>query len=145
MTTYKILIVENDEDEQFFMNKGFAKAGGFEVLAILGNGEQLFEWLDQNPGRQPDLILSDLNMPGMNGTDILEELNNRSGAERIPVVITSTSSTRSIMEKCLQAGAALYLVKPDTFIHYEPFVRELHRTIAANGILPRQAASESGS
>jgi len=47
----------------------------------------------------------------------------------IPVIITSTSSTKVIIDKCLALGAADYIVKPDTFIEYVPYVKKLHKLI----------------
>ncbi|RYY86223.1 MAG: response regulator [Chitinophagaceae bacterium] len=135
MRTYKIILVENDEDEQLFMREGFDKAGGFEILAQVDNGEGLMRWLDEHPSTQPDLVLTDLNMPGMNGMDILQAFQSNAQRRKIPVIVTSTSSTRSIMEKCLQAGAALYIVKPDTFIQYETYVHNLRKLIEDKGLV----------
>lgn len=130
MKTYKIIIVENDEDEQFFMKEGFEKATGlFEIIAQVGNGDHLFSWLEENPGSLPDIILSDLNMPGRNGYDIITYMKESPLWSHIPVIITSTSSTPSIIAKCLALGAADYIVKPETFIAYVPYVEALHQRI----------------
>ena len=130
MRNYKIIIVENDEDEQFFMKEGFEKAGDlFQIIAQVRNGDHLFSWLEENPGNLPDIVLSDLNMPGRNGYDIIVSMKESPLLSHIPVVITSTSSTRSIIDKCLAMGAADYIVKPDTFIAYVPYVEALHRRI----------------
>lgn len=129
MKTYKILIVENDEDERFFMKEGFDAAGLFQILTMLKNGDELFEWLAQPPLVLPDLILSDLNMPGKNGYDIIDEIRAHPLYSAIPVVITSTSSTPTIIEKCLARGAADYVVKPETFVEYVPYVQKLHQRI----------------
>ena len=67
MKKYKIIIVENDEDEQMFMKEGFDSAGLFDIVGQVKNGDTLFEWLDENKNALPDIILSDLNMPGKNG------------------------------------------------------------------------------
>ena len=129
MRKFKIIIVENDEDEQLFMKEGFDAVGLFEIIAQLKNGDALFEWLDENGDNLPDVILSDLNMPGKNGYDIITEIKEKPGYAHIPVIITSTSSTRSSIDKCLALGAADYLVKPDTFVVYEPFVKKLYQII----------------
>ncbi|WP_128545314.1 response regulator [Larkinella soli] len=129
MRKYKIVIAENDEDEQFFMRKGFDETGLFDILAQVRNGDDLLEWLRDNRSTLPDIILSDLNMPGKNGYDVITTLENDPGYTRIPVIITSTSSTKTIMDKCLAIGAAGYLVKPETFIEYKPYVENLHRFI----------------
>lgn len=129
MKKYNIIIVENDEDEQFFMKEGFDAVGLFTVLAQVKNGDHLFAWLDEHPGALPDVILSDLNMPGKNGYDIITGVKERPAWSHIPVIITSTSSTRTIIDKCLSLGAADYIVKPDTFIEYVPYVENLYRCI----------------
>ena len=136
MRQYKIIIVENDEDEQFFMKEGFEKAGNlFHIIAQVKNGDHLFSWLKENPGNLPDIILSDLNMPGKNGYDIISTVKESPVWSGIPVIITSTSSTPSIIEKCLALGASDYIVKPDTFIAYVPYAQNLHRKIEQNKLV----------
>jgi CheY-like chemotaxis protein len=129
MKKYRIVTVENDEDEQFFMKEGFDKANLFEVIAQLKNGDELYAWMQENRHNLPEVILSDLNMPGKNGYDILDDVRNDPTITHIPVIITSTSYTKSIIEKCFSKGAAEYLVKPDTFIEYVPFINNLYRVI----------------
>jgi CheY-like chemotaxis protein len=129
MKKYKIIIVENDEDEQFFMQKEFKDSNSFELLTMAENGNELLKWLDAHPQNLPDLILSDLNMPGKNGYDIIKDVKRSDIYGHIPVVITSTSSTPTIMNECLSLGAAAYIVKPETFIAYAPFINELSEKI----------------
>ncbi len=135
MKVFKIIIVENDEDEQFFMQEGFEKSGLFQILAIVKNGDDLFHWLNKHPIVIPDLFLSDLNMPGKNGYDIIQEIKANPVYASIPVVITSTSSTQAIINKCLEKGAADYVVKPDTFIEYGPYVKQLYQRIEEKKLL----------
>lgn len=137
MRKYKIIIVENDEDEQLFMKEGFDKTDHFNILAQLQNGNDLFDWLHENPNQLPDIILSDLNMPGKNGYDVITEVKETPHIAHIPVIITSTSSTPSIIEKCLQMGAAYYMVKPETFVQYEPYVQQLYKVLVDNKIVDK--------
>lgn len=127
--SYKIILVENDEDEIFFMKEAFDSSDLFEVLSAAKDGEELFEYLNKNSDRLPDIILSDLNMPGKNGYDILQEIKAYPDYSHIPVVITSTSTVRSNIDRCLGLGAADYIVKPEMFIFYKNFVNELHERI----------------
>jgi CheY-like chemotaxis protein len=129
MKKYNIIIVENDEDEQLFMKEGFDTTGLFNIVAQVRNGDALLEWLAENQQNLPDIVLSDLNMPGKNGYDVITDLKNDPAYTHIPVIITSTSSTRTIIEKCLAFGAADYIVKPETFVEYVPYVKKLHRLI----------------
>jgi CheY-like chemotaxis protein len=127
--SYSILIVENDEDEQFFIREGFQTSDRFQILALLRNGNELFEWLEAHPESRPDLVLSDLNMPGKNGYDIIRELQLHPVHAAVPVIITSTSSAPMIIQRCLTMGAAHYLVKPDTFVEYPQFVSRLYAVV----------------
>lgn len=129
MKKYRIVIVENDEDEQLFMKEGFDAAGLFDIIAQLKNGDTLFEWLSENKNALPDVILSDLNMPGKNGYDVINEVKSNPLYSHIPVVITSTSSTRTIIDKCIAQGAADYIVKPETFVEYVPYAKSLYKSI----------------
>lgn len=132
MKKYRIILVENDEDEQFFMKEGFNASGLFDILAQVKNGDHLLEWLQEHPQNLPEVILSDLNMPGKNGYDIIAEITGSPRYQHIPVIITSTSSTPVIIDKCLSMGATDYIVKPDTFVEYEPYVKLLFKKIEQN-------------
>lgn len=130
MKKYNIILVENDEDEQLFMKEGFDSAGLFNIVGQVRNGDALLEWLADNQQNLPDIVLSDLNMPGKNGYDVITDLKNDPAYSHIPVIITSTSSTRTIIDKCLAFGAADYIVKPETFVEYVPYVEKLHGLIS---------------
>lgn len=126
---YRIVVVENDEDEQLFIEEGFNAVEGFELLAMVKNGNVLFEWLENQQNNLPEVILSDLNMPGKNGYDIIAEIKNNPLYSHIPVVISSTSSTKSTITRCMEMGAIDFLVKPETFIDYTPFLRQLYNLL----------------
>lgn len=129
MKFYTIIIVENDEDEQFFIKEGVKQTGLFQIIAQVNNGEGLFEWLTEHPSLQPDVILSDLNMPGKNGYDIINEMKSIPAYTHIPIIIMSTSSTKMAIDKCITLGAAAYIEKPDTFVDYTPFLKKLYQLI----------------
>ncbi len=130
MRKYTLIIVEDDEDEQLFMKEGFEKANvPFDIISQVQNGDQLLNWLDEHPDKLPDIILSDLNMPGRNGYDVIIAIKENPEWSHMPVIITSTSSTKTIIDKCLALGAADYVVKPDTFINYVPYVESLYQAI----------------
>src|SRR6186713_3598922 len=105
MKKNKIILVENDEDEQFFMKEGFEASGLFELLTIADDGNHLFDWLEKNSPVLPDIILSDLNMPGKNGYDILTEIRRHPAYSQISVIIISTSSAPTVIKRCRDLGA----------------------------------------
>jgi two-component system chemotaxis response regulator CheY len=74
-------------------------SSGFEALRLL-------------PRERIDLILTDVNMPDINGLELISYLQNNSNYCHIPVFIISTESSLKDMEKGKQLGAAEYIVKP---------------------------------
>ena len=129
MKKYTLLIIENDEDEQFFMKEAFDATEVFDVIAQVENGNAMLEWLKVNEGVFPDVVLSDLNMPGKNGYDVINDLKSVPDWAHIPVIITSTSSMRSTIDKCLSMGAAGFIAKPDTFSEYQNYVYALRKIV----------------
>ena len=96
------------------------------IIAEASDAEELLKKAFQDKW---DLVISDLNMPGKNGYDVISDVKANPSYSHIPVIITSTSSTRTIIDKCLALGAADYIVKPETFVEYVPYVKKLHRLI----------------
>jgi CheY-like chemotaxis protein len=129
MKKIRIIIVENDEDEQLFMKEGFSASGDFEILSFFRSGEELLEDLNERQNDLPDMILSDLNMPGKNGYDILNEVKNDKRFGHIPIIITSTSSIKLVIDNCIKLGATAFIQKPDTFVEYEQYAKDLAKWI----------------
>ena len=63
-------------------------------------------------GRRPDLIILDLNMPEVSGLDMVEFLRRRPESKDIPLVMLSSQSGDSIVDKALELGADSYIMKP---------------------------------
>ncbi len=70
-------------------------------------------------GRRPDLILLDLNMPEVSGLDMVEFLRRRPESKNIPLVMLSSESGDSIVDKALELGADSYIMKPVTIEELE--------------------------
>jgi CheY-like chemotaxis protein len=110
----KILIGEDDFEDQFILEEYFQDNGVKEVVAFEKNGKKIIEYLEQlNPEEElPSLIVLDLNMPILNGTQTLFELKQHARFNKIPVIIYSTSDNDHEKRKCINFGAVEYLVKP---------------------------------
>ena len=78
-------------------------------VAAAVSGETAFKYLENN---RPDLILLDLNMPGMDGYQVIEKLQKDPEFAKIPVVFLSGEQTPQIEAQCLGAGAVDYVTKP---------------------------------
>ena len=110
-----ILIGEDDIDDQELLKEVFTSVDNSFRLLFANTGDQALSVLKKlNDGHMPCLIVLDYNMPGLNGADILEELNNETRYADIPRIIWSTSGSDIFKNTCLELGAADYLIKPSS-------------------------------
>jgi CheY-like chemotaxis protein len=115
-----LLIAEDDPDDRLLIRKAFA-ATGFELdLRIVGDGEELMEYLQRRGPHtkgvvpRPSLIVLDLNMPRKNGREALAAIKTDPDLQTIPVIVLTTSKTEEDVCHCYDLGANAYIVKPMT-------------------------------
>jgi len=70
-------------------------------------------------GRSPELLILDINMPEVSGLDMVEFLRRRDQTKSLPIVMLSSESSDTIMEKAIQLGADAYVMKPVTIDELE--------------------------
>ncbi|MES2328881.1 MAG: response regulator [Bacteroidota bacterium] len=121
MKNLSILIAEDDADDRFLMQKAIDEVGykdvqirfvenGVEVLADLNNIKSL-----KAKNAYPKFILLDLNMPKMDGREVLKNLKTDEEFRKIPVIIFSTTKNQLEVKRCYDLGANTYIVKPVNF------------------------------
>lgn len=103
-----ILVVDDSNTIRTLVEKGL-KEVGFEVVKA-ENGRAALDLLEHE--RRPDLILSDIDMPVMNGEEFCRDVHANPVLASIPFVVMSANNDRPIMRRMLQLGADSYLVKP---------------------------------
>ncbi|WP_321403836.1 response regulator [Maridesulfovibrio sp.] len=102
-----VLVVDDSKYILNVVESGLTSAG-FKVITAR-NGLEAFEMVSEVA---PHLILSDINMPVMDGIKLCEKVQNHPGLSHIPFVIMSSGSDRRTMRELLHKGAAAFLVKP---------------------------------
>lgn len=118
-----VLLVEDDPGDQKLLSKALANQEIPTELQIVGSGEEALEYLLRSKSRdeqspRPNLILLDLNMPGMSGKDFLRCIKADIDLRAIPVVILTVSDAESDIQECYELHAAGYIRKsatPDEF------------------------------
>lgn len=93
-------------------------AGEYELL-VAPDGERAWELARQEP--PPDLVLSDLEMPGLNGIELTRRLRAQANTATVPIILLSADNRLSVLQEGFEAGADDYLLKP--FRPAELFVR----------------------
>ncbi len=118
--TNPILLVEDDHLDVMTFKRAMRELQLEYPLAVASTGEEALAWLENHPHNLPRVMLLDLNMPRMNGIEVLTAMKNHPIWRRVPVVILTTSSQEQERQQCFDLSAAGYIVKP---LEYSAFVQ----------------------
>ena len=114
-----ILIAEDDADDRLMINEAFMENNMRAGIVFFENGAELLDYLSSSDEAAeltlPDLILLDLNMPKMDGRTVLSKLKINNLYKDIPVVILTTSRSRTEEEGVMEMGASGFFTKPSSF------------------------------
>ena len=112
MTEIRELIVDDSSVMRKIVERALRQAGiDLKVVHEAGSGT---EGLDLLRTRQVDLILSDINMPSMDGLEFLRQIRAQELAPGVPVVMITTESSEEHVKQAILAGAQGYIRKPFT-------------------------------
>jgi two-component system, response regulator len=132
-----ILMVEDSEDDFEATMRAFRKANLRNPIMRAASGDEAIELLD-NSKHKPGLILLDLNMPGMDGRQLLTVLKQREDTRKTPVVILTTSDDERDVDACYQLGANTYIQKPVNLDGLFAAIQRLKEYWFEIAILPRE-------
>jgi CheY-like chemotaxis protein len=134
-----ILVADDDENDVFFLRRGFAKAGLLHRLIHVSDGQKAIEYLlgegrygDRQSNPFPDLLLLDLKMPKADGFEVLAAVQSLPQVE-LPVVVLSTSALMIDIQMAKKLGARDYMVKPVDQDEMVKVVLNLHERWLAGG------------
>jgi CheY-like chemotaxis protein len=123
----EILFVEDSKDDAALTIRALTKSGFANKLHHVVDGAEALDFIycrgaytSRNPSEFPKLILLDLKMPKVSGTEVLEKVKSDPATKSIPVVMLTSSNEGPDIEKCFALGANSYIVKPvdsDNFFH----------------------------
>ena len=123
-TTANILLVEDNPADVLLMQEAFSDSTIVEDIHIAIDGEEALDFVHKKGKFQdaitPDLILLDLNLPKIDGREVLAELNKDDRLRRIPVIVLSSSKVEKDILESYDNSANCYIVKP---IELEKFVK----------------------
>ena len=118
----KVLIVEDDPQVRENLAELINAAPGFECMTTFSSGEELLQNL---PQPAPDVILMDINLPGMSGVECVRQLRQQ-GSEVNVVMLTVYDDSERIFQ-ALQVGASGYLLKRSTSEEILRAIEDVHR------------------
>jgi two-component system, chemotaxis family, response regulator Rcp1 len=120
----EILLAEDNADDLELMHEGFTKSKFIVNLHHVKDGEKCMAFLRKQGqyarAPTPDILLLDLNMPRMDGREVLAAISGDASLRHLPVVILTTSSDEQEILKMYQLRCSSYIVRP---IDFHQFVR----------------------
>ena len=139
-----ILLVEDNQDDYEATVRSLKKNHFMNPVHWCKNGQEALDYLfpqgemvENNQVKIPDLILLDLNMPGIDGRQVLRCIKDDAKLRSIPVVILTTSKDAQDIDACYQIGASTYIQKPVSFDGLTEAIRTMKEYWFGVAILPR--------
>ncbi|GGM40013.1 two-component system response regulator [Micromonospora sonchi] len=139
----RILVVDDDPGDVLMIEEALATSDVEKVIDVVGDGQEAMEFLrreGRHTGAQrPDVILLDLNMPRMDGRQVLGEVKGDRDLRTIPIVVLTTSNadTDIISSYTLQANA--YVTKPIDLDDFNDVVHRIDEFFGRVVVLPKRA------
>jgi CheY-like chemotaxis protein len=135
-----ILVVDDDDADALMITEALAGSDTPAEVDRVSDGVQALEYLyrrgQHRDSPRPDLVLLDLNMPRMNGREVLAEIKNDDSLKAIPVVVLTTSGAAPDIMGSYQNHANAYVTKPLDLEAFEDVVRMIDRFYRDTAILP---------
>jgi CheY-like chemotaxis protein len=125
-----ILLVEDDPGHTRLIEKNLRRASITNEIIAIADGQQAVDYLfsqgqyARSERRSPLLVLLDLNLPGLDGYQVLEQMKRDDRTRRIPVVILTTTDDAHEVDRCYDLGCNVYMTKP---VDYEKFSEAIRK------------------
>ena len=116
MNETEILLVEDNEGDVILTLEIFNELMLLNKINVVKDGEQAIRYLNKQKEfenvKTPDLIFLDINLPKINGKEVLQYIKSQPLLKSIPVIVLTTSSSRIDEEECFKNNAKFYIIKP---------------------------------
>ncbi|MGW1062671.1 response regulator [Micromonospora sp. NBC_01412] len=139
----RILVVDDDPGDVLMIEEALADSDVDKVIDVVSDGQEAMEFLRREgrhtEARRPDVILLDLNMPRMDGRQVLGEVKQDDDLRTIPIVVLTTSNadTDIVGSYTLQANA--YVTKPIDLDDFNDVVHRIDEFFGRVVVLPKRA------
>lgn len=130
MTDIQVIIAEDDDGHALLIQKNLKRAGIVNDIIRFKDGKEVLDFFfkkNEGPRMQDGvsyLLLLDIRMPNIDGTEVLKHLKQDEKLKKIPVIIITTTDDPKEIELCHKLGCNTYISKP---VNYERFVDMIHQ------------------
>ncbi|HTU98912.1 MAG TPA: response regulator [Luteitalea sp.] len=145
-----ILLAEDDDGHAVLVERNLRRAGVTNRIERARDGQEALDYLrsrGNHAGREPDgplLMLLDINMPRVDGVEVLRQMKASPSTARIPVVMLTTTDNPHEVERCYDLGCSVYVTKPVTYDDLSEAMRRLSLFLSIVTVPPETAARGGG-
>jgi two-component system, response regulator len=145
MNRKKILLVEDNLSDIALTKLAIDKSRIANELVVIENGQDALDYLfgrgkyaNQDLHQLPALVLLDINLPVVNGLEVLRKIRGNEVTKRLPVVMLTTSKEEQDIAQSYNLGANSYIQKPVDFFQFVESVKRLGMYwLVTNQVLPK--------
>jgi two-component system, response regulator len=123
MNRKRILLVEDNEDDEIMTVRSLRDGGYAGEIAVARDGQEAVDWVVS--GRNVDLVLLDIRLPKMSGFQVLERIRGNHATRHMPVVMLTASTEQEDMVRSYDLHANSYIRKPVDYKEFERVIRTL--------------------
>ena len=138
----EVLLIEDDPGDVLMTREAFEDAKVANNLYVVSDGEDALAFLRREGAHaqvpRPDLVLLDLNLPRVDGREVLEQIKNDPELRSIPVVVLTTSESEDDIVHSYSLHANAYVTKPVDFDRFHQVVRQIDDFFVSVVKLPRR-------
>jgi two-component system, chemotaxis family, response regulator Rcp1 len=129
MQEVHVLLVEDNEGDVLLTREAFKELTIRTKLSVVYDGAEALQFLKREgvyaDAEYPQLILLDINMPGLNGIEVLEFIKSNPLLRQIPVVMLTTSASTDDIKVCYEKSANCFITKPLEFKEFLSVIRSI--------------------
>ena len=144
---HSILLVEDNPADVKITQRALKQCGLEIDLIVARDGEEALDYLlrrgpyESAPNwRRPELVLLDINLPRLDGHEVLSRLRSNPEYRTVPVVVLTTSRRPQDVERMYGSGANTYIEKPPEFARFVEVLRTIHQYWLETAVLPAPCA-----
>ncbi|MBA2225786.1 response regulator [Thermogemmata fonticola] len=119
-----ILLAEDDDGHAQLIERNLKRAGVVNPIVRVADGQAALDYIRQGGNGQPLLLLLDINLPRVDGIEVLRQLKADPHTSKLPVIMLTTTDDPREVDRCYALGCSVYITKP---VRYESFVEALRR------------------
>jgi CheY-like chemotaxis protein len=130
MAEVTIVVVDDDEGHTELVRRNLKRSGIRNPIVTLSTGGEALDYVfcraahAERKGNSELLMLLDINMPGLDGVEVLRQIKANADTKRIPVIMLTTTDDPREINRCYELGCSVYVTKP---VDPSAFIDAIHR------------------